>query len=154
MKTVNSETNVTPQSKSPSTCATPLSTSTQNVFWPFKRVDPRLLEAIHKRTVTKHRIDQLGEATMKTDKKNKEEANSIYARLSKEDILFTESVVLVLMKTMLSRKSAIIMFPQDDDEVMISTYNLDKDDLYGVLSGVVSSMMKDMGSMPSSDMLQ
>ena len=91
---------------------------------------------------------------MKTNEKNKEEANSIYARLSKEDIFFTESVVLVLMKTMLSRKSAIIMFPQDDDEVMISTYNLDKDDLYGVLSGVVSSMMKDMGSMPSSDMLQ
>jgi len=91
---------------------------------------------------------------MKTNKKNKEEAKSIYARLSKKDILFAESVVLVLMKTMLSRKSAIIMFPQDDDEVMISTYNLDKDDLYGVLSGVVSSMMKDMGSMPPSDMLQ
>jgi hypothetical protein len=64
MKTVNSETNVTPQSKKPSTSATPLSTSTPNVFWPFKRVDPRLLEAIHKRTVTKHRIDQLGEALL------------------------------------------------------------------------------------------
>jgi hypothetical protein len=30
---------------------------------------------------------------MKTNEKNKEEANSIYAKLSKEDILFTESVV-------------------------------------------------------------
>ena len=91
---------------------------------------------------------------MKTNEKNKEEANSIYAKLSKEDILFTESVVLILMKTMLSRKSAIIMFPQDNDEVMISTYNLDKDDLYDVLSNVVSSMKKDAGLGPSSDMLQ
>jgi hypothetical protein len=154
MKTDNSETNVTPPLKNPYISDTPSSTSTPNVFWPFTRVDPRLLEAIHRRTVTKHRIDQLGEAAMKTNEKNKEEANSIYARLSKEDILFTESVVLVLMKTMLSQKSAIIMFPQDNDEVMISTYNLDRDDLYGVLSGVVSSMMKDVGSAPYPDTLQ
>ena len=91
---------------------------------------------------------------MKKDEKNKEEANSLYAKLSKEDILFTESVVLILMKTMLSRKSAIIMFPQDNDEVMISTYNLDKDDLYDVLSNVVSSLKKDAGLGPCSDMLQ
>jgi len=61
MKTDNTETSETPQSKKTSTCDTPSSTSTQNVFWPFKRVDPRLLEAIHKRTVTKHRIDQLNQ---------------------------------------------------------------------------------------------
>lgn len=91
---------------------------------------------------------------MKKDEKNKEEANSLYAKLSKEDILFTESVVLILMKTMLSRKSAIIMFPQDNDDVMISTYNLEKDDLYDVLSNVVSSIKKDVGLGPSSDMLQ
>jgi hypothetical protein len=154
MKTDNSETNVTPPLKSPYNSGTPSSTSTPKVFWPFRRVDPRLLEAIHRRTVTKHRIDQLGEATMKTNEKNKEEANSIYARLSKEDILFTESVVLVLMKTMLSGKSAIIMFPQDNDEVMISTYNLERDGLYEVLSGVIDSMMKDVGSAPYPDTLQ
>jgi hypothetical protein len=91
---------------------------------------------------------------MKTNEKNKEEANSIYAKLSKEDILFTESVVLVLMKTMLSGKSAIIMFPQDNDEVMISTYNLERDGLYEVLSGVIDSMMKDVGSAPYPDTLQ
>lgn len=91
---------------------------------------------------------------MKTNEKNKEEANSIYARLSKEDILFTESVVLVLMKTMLSGKSAIIMFPQDDGEVVLSTYNLDREDMYEVLSGVVSTMMKDMVSIPYPDTLQ
>ena len=91
---------------------------------------------------------------MKKDEKHKEEANSLYAKLSKEDILFTESVVLILMKTMLSRKSAIIMFPQDNDEVMISTYNLEKDDLYDVLSNVISSIKKDVGLGPSSDRLQ
>jgi hypothetical protein len=91
---------------------------------------------------------------MKTNEKNKEEANSIYAKLSKEDILFTESVVLILMKTMLSRRSAIIMFPQDNDEVMISTYNLERDGLYEVLSGVIDSMMKDVGSAPYPDTLQ
>jgi hypothetical protein len=55
---------VTPPLKSPYTSGTPSSTSTPNVFWPFTRVDPRLLEAIHKRTVTKHRIDQLGKALL------------------------------------------------------------------------------------------
>jgi hypothetical protein len=91
---------------------------------------------------------------MKTNEKNEEEAKSIYAKLSKEDIQFTESVVLVLMKTMLSGKSAIIMFPQDDGEVVLSTYNLDREDMYEVLSGVVSTMMKDMVSIPYPDTLQ
>jgi hypothetical protein len=91
---------------------------------------------------------------MKTNKKNKEAAESIYAQLSKEDIFFAESVTLSLFEAMLDHKRAIIIFPQDNDEVKISTYNVDKDGLYEVLSRVIESMRKDVGSMPSSDMLQ
>jgi hypothetical protein len=37
---------------------------------------------------------------------------------------------------------------------MISTYNLERDGLYEVLSGVIDSMMKDVGSAPYPDTLQ
>jgi hypothetical protein len=91
---------------------------------------------------------------MKTNKKNKEEAKSIYEQLSKKDILFAESVTLSLFEAMLDHERVIIMFPQDNDEVRISTYNVDKGGLYEVLSRVIESIKKDAGSMPSSDMLQ
>jgi hypothetical protein len=55
---------------------------------------------------------------------------------------------------MLDHERVIIMFPQDNDEVRISTYNVDKGGLYEVLSRVIESIKKDAGSMPSSDMLQ
>ena len=91
---------------------------------------------------------------MKTNKKNKEAAESIYAQLSKEDIFFAESVTLSLFEAMLDHKRAIIIFPQDNDEVKISTYNVNKDGLHEVLSRVIESMRMEMGSTPSSDMLQ
>jgi hypothetical protein len=37
------------------------------VFWPFSKTDPKLLEAIHKATMTKHRTDNhnsLGDALL------------------------------------------------------------------------------------------
>ena len=59
--------NATRRSKSPSGSGMPLSTSTQNVFWPFKRVDPRVLHDIYINTKKKQQTDnlnQLGDATL------------------------------------------------------------------------------------------
>ena len=61
------EPNVTLPSKSPSDSDTPSNTSTPNVFWPFTRVDPRLLHATYMATKKKQQADnfnQLGDATL------------------------------------------------------------------------------------------
>ena len=65
MKTDNSATKETPQSRKPSTCVIPLSTSTPSVFWPFEKVDPAVLEALHRATLINRRTEtltNLGEA--------------------------------------------------------------------------------------------
>jgi hypothetical protein len=59
--TSKSDASVTRPLRSRSGCATPLSTSTPSAFWPFERVDPRVLEAMHRATMTSRRTEQFNQ---------------------------------------------------------------------------------------------